>query len=72
METKEVTIIKEVELCKDILWYLKGQEALSKEESIDCIFGEEYINALTELIYQVNSNNSSNNSSTKSTNNKEQ
>ena len=62
METKEVTIIKEVERCKDIIWYLKGQEALAKEESIDCTFGEEYINALTELIYQVNNN----------TNNKEQ
>lgn len=54
METKEETIIKEVELCKDILWYLKGKEALAKEESIECTFGEEHIEALTELIHQVN------------------
>ena len=52
MKIKEVIIIEEVELCKDILWYLKGQKDLAKKESIDCIFKEEHINALTELIYQ--------------------
>ena len=44
-------IVKEVETCKDVIWYLKGQIDLAKKEDLyGYPFGNEYIQALESII----------------------
>jgi len=44
------TLIKEVQDCKDILWYLRGQVDLAEKDTISIPFNEEHIESLLELI----------------------
>ena len=54
MKIEQISAIKEVETCKDILWYLKGQVDLAKKEDLyDCPFDKEHIQALESIIHFV-------------------
>ena len=44
-------IVKELEFCKDIVWYLKGQIDLAKKEDLyGYPFGNEHIQALESMV----------------------
>ena len=44
-------IVKEVETCKDVIWYLKGQIDLAKKEDVsDFPFDKEHIRALEDMV----------------------
>ena len=54
MEREQINIIREVEMCKDIIWYLRGQVDLSNGENLyGYPFSKEYIQALESIISYV-------------------